>query len=72
MGGCAERITAAGRSSGLPAPTTPALAVYYYPRAVDVVAQTRKMLVHMGKEPIFGKISSSPLDVPQANFADPF
>jgi pyruvate dehydrogenase E1 component beta subunit len=53
-----------------PAPTSPALAAHYYPRAVHIVAAVKKMLGQDGGS-ITEKLSQ-PLDVPDKLFAGPF
>jgi pyruvate dehydrogenase E1 component beta subunit len=55
-----------------PAPTTPALANYYYPRAVHIVAAARQMLGLGADDSIFEEDHDVPLDVPDMSFTGPF
>ena len=55
-----------------PTPTSPALAKYYYPRAVHLVATARKMLGLSTDELDEKDAISIPLDVPDMSFTGPF
>lgn len=54
------------------APTTPALANHYYPRAVHVAAAARKMLGLANNDSVPPPAASILLDVPDASFTGPF
>jgi pyruvate dehydrogenase E1 component beta subunit len=54
-------------------PTSPALAKYYYPRAVDIINRVRAIFELPEKsEQELGMISNTPLDVPDKTFTGPF
>ena len=55
-----------------PAPSTPALANGYYPRAAHIAAAARRMLKLEATEPEADAVSAIPLDVPDASFTGPF
>ncbi|MFA5339986.1 MAG: transketolase C-terminal domain-containing protein [Candidatus Omnitrophota bacterium] len=56
-----------------PTPTSPALAKYYYPRAIDIVNSVRSMFGFPEKtEEGAGMVSNIPLDVPDKTFTGPF
>jgi len=55
-----------------PAPTTPALANHYYPRAVHIVAMAKRMLGFSTDDPLLHLTTSVPLDVPDMSFKGPF
>ena len=54
-----------------PAPTTPALANLYYPRAIQLVAAARAMLGRSAPQ-LFEAAVDNPLDVPDRSFLGPF
>ncbi len=55
-----------------PAPTSPALADGYYPRAVHIAAAVRKMLKQDVGELLDSHPAGQPLDVPDMSFTGPF
>ena len=55
-----------------PAPTAPALANHYYPRAVDIVMTVREMLGLSIDDAASQETTSVPLDVPDLSFTGPF
>lgn len=70
-----EDLKSPPRRFGLPdcpAPTTPALADRYYPRAVHIAAAARRMLGLAADETEPDEASPIPLDVPDTSFVGPF
>lgn len=64
-----ERIT----FPDAPVPTSPSLARYYYPRAIDIVNRVRLMFNLPEKSEIeAGMLSNIPLDIPDKTFNGPF
>lgn len=55
-----------------PTPTTPALANHYYPRAVHIVAEARRILGLSADIATSYATSTVPLDVPDPSFSGPF
>lgn len=55
-----------------PCPSTPALANHYYPRAIDIVQEVRRMCGSTINDIDPSLVSSVPLDVPDVAFTDPF
>ncbi len=55
-----------------PAPSTPALANHYYPRAVHIVTAVRRMLGLSTDDPVSEVTTDVPLDVPDMSFTGPF
>jgi len=55
-----------------PTPTTPALANYYYPRAVHIVNTVRRMLGLGTDDSVLQVTTGVPLDVPDISFTGPF
>lgn len=55
-----------------PAPTTPALANHYYPRAAHIATAARSMLGISSDETVVDLTTSVPLDVPDVSFTGPF
>ncbi len=54
-------------------PTSPALAKYYYPRAIDIINSVRGIFeLPERSEEELGMISNIPLDVPDKTFTGPF
>lgn len=57
----------------VPTPTSPALAKYYYPRAIDIVNNVRSMFDLPEKtEEETGMVCDIPLDIPDKTFTGPF
>ncbi len=57
----------------VPTPTSPALAKYYYPRAVDIVNSIRPMFNLFRKLEEEGEMTTNvPLDIPDKTFTGPF
>ncbi|MFZ5453716.1 MAG: alpha-ketoacid dehydrogenase subunit beta [Thermodesulfobacteriota bacterium] len=55
-----------------PAPTSPALANRYYPRAVQIVAAAQQMLGLKVDDKLFQEVRAIPLDIPDKGFTGPF
>ena len=55
-----------------PAPTTRALAIHYYPRAIHLAVIAKRMLGLSADEPVSDLTTSAPLDVPDVSFTGPF
>ena len=57
----------------LPVPASPALAKYYYPRAIDIVNSVRSIFnFPKQSEEEAGMVSNIPMDVPDKTFTGPF